>query len=102
MRVLPLAILLLSLSPATAQAEITFSPANGPHGEDAVLIRGAQGEMDGVGAEYDYLATHYGSWQRGNQSVMCKDGRTFDVFEPSKGGQKMGVYFDISLFFGKY
>ncbi len=101
MGTLPLAALLLSFSAVAVQAEIAFSPAKGPHGEAAVLINGAQGEMDGVGAEYDYLAAHYGDWQRGNQSVMSKDGRTFDVFELSKGGQKMHVYFDISLFFGR-
>jgi hypothetical protein len=94
---------------ATAPAEgkeasgITYAGGDGLSMDTAVVIVGAQGEMDGVDAEYRWLDEHAAGGEREAQSLVgSDDGRMFDVIVVAwPDGTKRTYYFDITAFFGK-
>jgi hypothetical protein len=92
----------LTLSMASAQAEIRFGKADCPVPADASFkVLGAEGELDGVASEYAWLRRNRPGWRRDMQALMEKDGRKYDVLSISKGKARQKICFDISDFFGK-
>jgi hypothetical protein len=86
---------------------IRFVGGDGSSTDEAILIRGAQGEMDGTGSEYRYLAMVYGpqnsAWTLSRQSLMSKNGKHYDAMAITLAdGTSKTVYFDISEYFGKF
>jgi len=88
---------------SASTADVTFAGGHGASCEDAVIVKGAKNETEGVKAEYEWIAREYPGYQRGSQSLGDCSGTGADVIEiTTREGQKLRVYFDISDFFGKY
>ncbi len=90
--------------PGTA---IRFEGGDGSSVAQAIIIRGARGESDGVAAEYQYLEMIYGPKGQGHdvrgQALMENNGRSFDRLDVElKDGRSLAVYFDITDYFGKF
>lgn len=84
---------------------ITFSKNNGTSVKDAILIRGAEGEKDGINSEYKYLEAQYGlrgiDWELALQSLIKDNGRYYDQMDIKlSDGTGATVYFDITEFYG--
>ena len=72
--------------------------------DQAIVIEGAQGEIDGVRSEYQYLELLLGprrTWKRTKQSLIKENGRAYDLLEVEHQGVSKRFYFDISAYFGK-
>jgi len=86
---------------------IRFEGGDGSSIDQAIVIKGASGERDGVAAEYEYLEMLYGPKGSGHdvlsQSLLDKNGRSFDMLSVRlvKESKSIDVYFDISDYFGK-
>jgi len=84
---------------------IRFEGGAGTSVKDAIVIKGAHGEMDGVAAEYKYLELIYGPRNVGytvsGQSLLSNAGKSFDELDIAVNGKPMAVYFDITDYFGK-
>ena len=84
---------------------IHFGGGDGSSMEKAIVILGAQGERDGVAAEYSYIEQLYGprgaAWQTNSQSLLEKNGHSYDELEVDHGGKTESFYFDITDYFGK-
>lgn len=89
-----------------AGTPICMEGGQGTSIQDAIVIKGAHGESDGVAAEYKYLETLYGPRGSGytvnGQSLLENAGKSFDELDIEVGGQKRAVYFDITDYFGKF
>jgi hypothetical protein len=87
---------------------IRFAGGDGTTLERAIVIHGAQGESDGVAAEYAYLELVYGpkdvEQRVTSQALMEKNGRSYDRLDVTllKAGSSTKVYFDITDYFGKF
>ena len=79
--------------------------AAGEHGlslEDAIILDGVSGEIDGVGAEHLYTDQHQPGWTWRRQALVHNGGRVYDVIDLSgPAGETKSIYFDITDWFGK-
>ncbi len=85
---------------------IEFRGGSGDSVADAVEIHGAVNELDGVRAEYRYLAEKLGErgkdWDLVMQALLEVDGKHYDRMDVALAdGTRTTVYFDISAFFGR-
>jgi hypothetical protein len=87
---------------ATGSGQIQFLGGDGSSLAQAILIHGAQGEVDGVPSEYDWLAANRPGWKAMGQSLISGGSRKFDVLHITNGSQQADVYFDITEYFGKF
>lgn len=86
---------------------IRFEGGDGSNIQQAIVIRGAKGEGDGVAAEYKYLEMLYGPKGQGHnvrgQALLENGARSFDKLDVDlKDGRSISVYFDITDYFGKF
>jgi hypothetical protein len=83
---------------------ITFEGGDGGSMEDAVVIRGAETDMIGTAAIFDWLTAVYGpGWELIRQSHGNFVGRHIDTVEIEvRTGAQRTVYFDITDHFGKF
>ena len=82
--------------------KITFEGGDGSSIEQAVVIKGAKGEMEGVEAESKWVKKMHQDWTKGGQALMSKDGKSYDKIEYTTAkGETKTLYFDITDFFGK-
>ena len=89
-------------TPPAAPKSITYAGGDGHDCAHRVIIQGASGELDGVSAEYDWLAQKSSGYKRKFQSLTKCDGQPSDkVTIETASGDTVDVYFDISDFFGK-
>lgn len=89
-------------STVSAAGYIKYLGGDGSSLQQAILIRGAKGEFDGVKSEYDWLAINRPGWERTEVALVNNGGRVYDVLTIRKGGQTAKIYFDITEYFGKY
>lgn len=85
---------------------LAYEGGDGDSPEDAIRIRGAVGEFDGVGAEYDYASAAHGKrdrdWRLERQTLINKLGRVYDRLDIAlAGGGRRTLYFDITEFYGR-
>lgn len=85
---------------------VKFLGGDGSSIENAIIISGAENEMEGVDAEYNYLASKLGrenaDWRIVLQSAIINEEQSFDVLlVEEKDGSQQEYYFDITGFFGK-
>jgi len=83
-----------------------FEGGDGSSIENAVKIIGASGSMQGIRAEYEYLAGKFGirgrDWELVMQSLLNDGGKDYDLMRVRlKDGTEITVFFDITDFFGK-
>jgi hypothetical protein len=63
----------------------------------------ADNELEGIAMEYQWLDEHYPGYTKKSQSLTFYNDKPYDVFAiETADGQEMMIYFDISLFFGKF
>ncbi len=85
-----------------APKTVTYAGGDGHDCAHRVIVQGASGELDGVSAEYDWLAQKSPGYKRKFQSLTKCDGKPADkVTVETASGDTVDVYFDISEFFGK-
>jgi hypothetical protein len=87
---------------ASGSAGIQFLGGDGSSLDQALLIRGARGERDGIQSEYDWLAANRPGWRAIAQSLVVNGSRKYDVFHIAKGSQTADLFFDITEYFGKF
>ena len=81
---------------------IVFAGGDGSSIEQAVLIRNAKGEEEGVAAESHWVRTVHPGWRKGDQALLSDKGRSYDRIEyRTPKGETKTLYFDITDFFGK-
>ena len=89
-----------------AYGEITLEGGNGSSLKNAVIIKGARNTLEGVGAEYGFVADLYGQegidWWRGRQEFFEREnGGMYDVLDIKlKNGRWRKIYFNVTEFFG--
>lgn len=82
--------------------KITFEGGDGSSIEQAIVIKGAKGEMEGVEAESKWVKKMHRDWTKGKQTLLEKDGKHYDKIDyTTDKGETHTLYFDISDFFGK-
>ena len=91
----------------TYKGYITFSNNNGESIDDAIIIRNAKTDLEGIDAEYYYLEKRFGKrgtdWNLDQQSLVNEDGANYDAMDITlSDGSKQTIYFDITDFFGKF
>ena len=96
-----LAGLLLLAAPQDCCAKVRYEGGDGTSFDAAIVVQDAQGEGEGVIAEYVWLKKNYGDWNPRDQSLVSNNDRKYDVIEISKGAETKRVYFDITSFIGK-
>ena len=87
---------------STAQAEIHFSGGNGESAAQAVQILGAQGEVDGVRSEYEWVAKRNPGCKRVSQALTSHNDQQIDQLNYNCSGTIRVFYFDITALFGKF
>lgn len=83
-----------------ALAGITYAGGNGSSIGNAIVIRGATGEIDGIPSEYAWLRRHRPGWRVLEQQLVFHEKRPYDILILRKGGRTERVHFDISGYFG--
>ena len=87
--------------------EIRFEGGNGLTMKTAIVIKGAQSELEGTYAAYSWLVQKFGdkdlAWKLISHSHGVFSGREIDtyVIELNDGSQK-AIFFDCSDSFGKF
>jgi hypothetical protein len=102
--ILHLTLLLAIGSACISEAQvsaISYSGGDGSSFEKAIIIKGAT-EATGVKAEYEYLSKHFPGYKMERQSLLQKQGRTYDLIEFATKDGKKAIFFDITDFFGKF
>ena len=80
---------------------IQYTGGDGSTVARAIVIDGAQGEDDGVKAEYDWLAANRAGWKLTDQELFFSGGKPYDVLSLIKSGERSQVFFDISGYSGR-
>lgn len=89
-------------------SQIIYEGGDGKTIDNAVIIKNAQNIINGIAAEYAYIAKSHGEkfkdWKPLRQALTFKDEKKFDVIyiELTSNDEKLTYYFDITDFFGKY
>jgi len=87
-------------SRSRARPEITVSGEDGSSVEQAVVIIGAPNSSSGISAGSNWLAQRYPGYKRRSQTLITVGQRTYEQLEiETADGQRMTLYFDITLFF---
>jgi len=87
---------------------VIYLGGDGKSPENAVVIKNAKNERNGVAAEYDYIAKKLGvkfvDWKPMGQSTITQAGRKIDLvkIQVIKTDEIISYYFDISEFYGKF
>lgn len=79
-----------------------FEGGNGSSIEQAVIIKHAKNEEEGVGAEAKWIKKVHPGWRKGDQALLGEKEKSFDRIEYTMpDGKKKTIFFDITEFFGK-
>jgi hypothetical protein len=87
--------------------KVTYEGGDGKTLENAIVIKNAENERNGIAAEYSFIAKTYGQkfkdWKPIGQSTIVKENRKLDLINietiPKK--ETISFYFDITEFYGK-
>ena len=81
---------------------LVFEGGDGISLEQAVIIKNAKGEEEGVDAEAKWIKKIHPGWRKGNQALMNRDGKSYDRIEyTTPERETKTIFFDITDFFGK-
>jgi hypothetical protein len=85
---------------------IKYKGGDGSSKENAVIILGANNEIEGVDAEYLWLEENHGEenveWEILDQTLLDEGDRQFDILKIKFSDGKMEEYwFEITGFYGK-
>ena len=81
---------------------LVFEGGDGSSIEQAVVIRNAKDEEEGVGAETKWIGKVHPGWRKGDQALLGEKGKRYDQIEYTMpDGKTTTIFFDITEFFGK-
>lgn len=85
-----------------AKGELPPGSGTGDYFDSAITFtQPLAGSHEGVPLEYKVMAVLYPGWKRVTQSLIQRDGKSFDVLElENVEGQRVKVYFDITSWMG--
>jgi len=92
----------------TENSEIRFIGGDGSSMENAIIIRGAKNEIEGIPAEIDYISRKHGErdkfWKMIMQSNFVKNGKPYIEYqiEDYKNGIKTTYFFDNTALYSAY
>ena len=79
-----------------------YKGGDGLSKEKAVIIVGANNEIEGVDAEYDYLESKIGDIEIESQTYIGEKDKSYDVLKIKlANGIREEIWFDITNFYGK-
>lgn len=82
--------------------KIKFSGGDGSCMEKAVVVTGASSTFDGISAEKRWIWERFPGFEMTRQALLEENGKKYDLIEfVSASGEDVGIYFDITDFFGK-
>jgi len=84
---------------------IKFRGGDGSSKEKAIIILGANSDLEGVEAEYEYLESIYEEqnveWRLNEQSLFIEDDKYYDVLRIEFRNKKQATFWiDITNFYG--
>jgi hypothetical protein len=88
--------------------KVTYEGGDGKTVENAIIIKNAENERNGVAAEYAYIAKINGEkfkdWKPVGQSTINKDDKKIDLINIQliQKNETISYYFDITEFYGKF
>ncbi|WP_353076567.1 hypothetical protein [Flavobacterium sp.] len=88
--------------------KVTYEGGDGKTVENAIIIKNAGNERNGVAAEYAYIAKINGEkfkdWKPVGQSTITKDNKKIDLINIQliQKNETVSYYFDITEFYGKF
>ncbi|HHW76877.1 MAG TPA: hypothetical protein GX399_07565 [Xanthomonadaceae bacterium] len=84
-------------------SHVSFAGADGSSCKEAVVIRNAANNVEGVAAEKAWIAWKYPNAKLKGQAVSGVGNKTFDTLEiETTDGKSKTVCFDITDFFGQW
>jgi hypothetical protein len=89
-------------------SKVTYEGGDGKTVENAIVIKNAENERNGVAAEYAFITKIYGEkfkdWKPIGQSTINKDNRKIDLINIQliQKDETVSYYFDITAFYGKF
>ena len=89
-------------------SSVIYEGGDGTTIENAIVIKNAGNERNGVASEYAYISKKYGQrfrdWRPAEQSVTTDKGKKYDIIhiETIPYNLKLIFYFDITDFYGKF
>lgn len=88
--------------------KVTYEGGDGKSIENAIVIKNAENERNGIASEYAFIAKIHGEkfkdWKPIGQSAINKEGKKFDSIniQLTNQNQTLTYYFDITDFYGKF
>ncbi len=88
--------------------KVTYEGGDGKTVENAIVIRNAENERNGVAAEYAYIAKINGEkfkdWNTVGNSTITRDNKKIDLItiQLIQKNETLSYYFDITEFYGKF
>jgi len=81
---------------------IQYAGGNGSTKEKAVIIKGANSELEGVDAAFNYIERKFGYFELESTTLIDEGDKKFDQMNIiSFSGRKEIVWFDITAYYGK-
>ena len=81
---------------------IQYAGGNGSTKEKAVIIKGANSELEGVDAAFNYVERKFGYFELESTTLIDEGDKKFDQMNIiSFSGRKEKVWFDVTGYFGK-
>lgn len=81
---------------------IQYKGGSGSSEQEAVIILGAESELEGVDAEYEYIQSLHTEFELDSQTFLEKRNKKYDILTIKlPGGTKKDIWFDISDFYGR-
>jgi hypothetical protein len=95
-------------SKAPDLTKVTYEGGDGKTVDNAIVIKNAENERNGIASEYAFIAKIYGEkfkdWKPVGQSTINKDNKKIDLINIQliKKNETVSYYFDITEFYGKF
>ena len=80
---------------------ISLTGGDGLTKDTAVIIKGARGSLEGVGAEVLWAYSTHPDWRKHGQALVRDAGRVYDRIKYTTPDGTAEAWFDITDFFGK-
>jgi len=81
---------------------IQYNGGDGTSKEKTIIIFGAESELEGVDAEYEFIQSLHTEFELDSQTFLEKGNKRYDVLNVKlPGGTKKDIWFEISDFYGR-
>ena len=81
---------------------IQYKGGDGSSKEKAIIILGAESELEGVDAEFEFIQRLYSDFELDNQTFIGEEDKKYDLLTIKlSDGTKKDIWFDITDFYGR-